>query len=104
MSPSESDQEIDYSDKNAVPSECKRCHHRFPATDLKEASVPSFVGLMSATDVELDDHEPPPVLIDQRLYCRACRTRLNAWRILLTIVLTSLLITSTSIAALLFGW
>ena len=104
MSRHVSDQEIDHSDKNAVPSECHRCHQRFPATDLKEASIPSFVGLMSATDVELDDHEPPPVLIDQRLYCRACRSRLNTGRILLALVLTSLLITSTSIAALLFGW
>lgn len=51
MSPNESDQEIDHSDKSAVPGECHRCHQRFPATDLKEASVPSFVGLMSATDV-----------------------------------------------------
>lgn len=89
---------------DAGRSECRRCRCLFATTDLKEASVPSLVGLMSATDVELDDHEPPPVLIDRQLYCRACRFRINVRRGVLALVIAGLAITSTSIAAILFGW
>ncbi|MDB5344867.1 MAG: hypothetical protein JWP89_3244 [Schlesneria sp.] len=104
MSISEADQVVDESDKNDAARECSQCQQLFAATDLKEASLPSFVGLMSATDVELDDHEPPPVLIDRQLYCRACRFRINVRRGVLAIVVAGVLITSTSIAAILFGW
>lgn len=61
---------------------CHRCRQEFAAEELKRTSLPPLLGMLSITDIEPGDTQPPLVLMDHHRYCCACRRQIHAIRVM----------------------
>lgn len=79
---------------------CKRCGRTFPLVDLKRPSIPSFKALAAIVVTTDPDGEPFDwsQLVDDHMYCRVCRARINVARILGALLVCGTILLGISLA------